>query len=1033
MESQVAQLISHQTNPDNYVRTRAEQEFDQLVRADPSQALCTLVVVGTSPHLDLVVRQGALLHVKRLVPKFWSPAFDSYEGPSTIAPSAKQYVRDGLLRLVGDADSKIRNSASYAITQISAVDYPDEWPTLLGDLYAIATDKASTAYQVLGSLAVLQDLFDDLIPDEQFFEGGVSERILQTCEMILTSDAYNFQIKAQTLKLLRTVVDIFNSAEVSDHPARKQFVDQVVPRLVDLFAAMAAQVVGNEALLRSLVIVGLKNELYGCLSALANTFPKLVAPHAPRLLDTTVRELATTAAVYVPLLGAEDIEAATNAQFSDLGEFQSVHIERIDSSELLASAVAGTIAFLQALCDLPGTFLPEAMVRELCALLVQFNVLPREAQAGYEADFNEFVSVETELTIETGTVVRDATRDLLETANTELNGAMVAELVQQLTAQVRADAADATVESTAYLLMCLFSNEAELQPSFEPEKLLKFLLQLILEQFHRAQLLAARLIMLVPKFLMKYEPYLKEYAVPTLEQILDLPLDADHELVDAAVLIAFQYFNHFIPSSQFSTGIQTRLLQLVKQLMDSATEDTNIMLLEALTIIINIDNRALATDEATLVLCMNLGFRDCSNFSLTSSTLECVEDLLKGIPEESYVGLCYKALPPLLKVVGDSNGEYSPELDLALQVLAVFLKGPAGQNEGGQGAVGALPEDVFQAVFPSICSLILKCDDDEVLQSSSEVFNVLLSKGSPQIRAYRDAASGATGNELLLKIVSKFLSPAMSDRAIVRLGDLIVLLIENFSTESSVWQHFQEILQAATLRLLAAKEMITIENLVLIFNTLTVLQPQQTVDFLAGFAVDGQSALEKVLPVWLQAFEVMRGYDRILSNIRAFIEIYKLDDARLKRTLVNGDVLPNQVPDDVIVTRSMARKMPIRYEQVGADVKIVRLLLNEYKFQVRSAQKTEQAQNAQPADDDDDGWEDLDDVGVPSFEQLQQYVHEDEHTGRTPADNNGDEIRQLLAAFFKECTAKNLGGFQDVYARLGDEDKRFLTEYVAFT
>ncbi|KAG7822377.1 hypothetical protein KL909_004065 [Ogataea angusta] len=1025
MESQVAQLISHQTNPDNYVRARAEQEFDQLVRADPSQALCTLVVVGTSPHLDLAVRQGALLHVKRLVPKFWSPAFDSYEGPSTIAATAKQYVRDGLLKLVGDADSKIRNSASYAITQISAVDYPDEWPSLLSDLYAAATDKASTAYQVLGSLAVLQDLFDDLIPDEQFFEGGVSVRILQTCEMILTSDSYNFQIKAQTLRLLKTVVDIFNSAEVSDHPARKQFVDQVVPRLVDLFAAMAAQLVENEALLRSLVIVGLKNELYGCLSALANTFPKLVAPHAPRLLDTAVRELASTAAVYVPLLAAQDIEAATNAQFSDVTEFQSVHIERIDSSELLATAVAGTIAFLQALADLPDTLLPEATVHELCSLLVQLNVLPREAQAGYEADYNEFVSVETELTIETGTVVRDATRDLLETANTELNGAMVAELVRRLTAQARADAADASVESTAYLLLCLFSNEAELQPSFEPAKLLDFLLQLVPEQFHHAQLLSARLIMLVPKFLMKYEPYLKEYGVRALEQILSLPLDADHELVVAAVLIAFQYFNHFIPSAQFTTDIQTRLLQLVKQLADSAAEDTNIMLLEALTIIINIDNRALAADEATLMLCMNLGFRDCSNFSLTASALECVEDLLKGLPEHTYVGLCYKALPPLLKVVGDSNGEYSAELDLALQVLAVFLKGPGSED-------AAVPQDVFQAVFPSICGLILKCDDDEVLQSSSEVFNVLLSRGSPQIRAYRDAASGATGNELLLKIVSKFLSPAMSDRAIVRLGDLIVLLITNFSSESSVWQHFQDILRAATLRLLAAKEMITIENLVLVFNTLTVLQPQQTVDFLAGFAVDGGSALEKVLPVWLQAFEVMRGYDRILSNIRAFIEMYRLDDARLKRTLVNGDVLPNQVPDDVIVTRSMARKMPLRYEQVGADVKIVRLLLNEYKFQVRSAQKTEQAETAQPPDDDD-GWEDLDDVGVPSFEQLQQYVHEDEHTGRTLADNHGDEIRQLLAAFFKECTAKNLCGFQDVYARLGDEDKRFLTEYVAFT
>ncbi|KAH3681902.1 hypothetical protein WICPIJ_007132, partial [Wickerhamomyces pijperi] len=68
-----------------------------------------------------------------------------------------------------------------------------------------------------------------------------------------------------------------------------------------------------------------------------------------------------------------------------------------------------------------------------------------------------------------------------------------------------------------------------------------------------------------------------------------------------------------------------------------------------------------------------------------------------------------------------------------------------------------------------------------------------------------------------------------------------------------------------------------------------------------------------------------------------------------------GDVIPNQIPDDVIVTRSMSKKMPIKYEQIGADVKIIKLLLSEFKFQEKSAQRAQHAQQVQKPDSDDDG------------------------------------------------------------------------------
>ncbi|KAH3670732.1 hypothetical protein OGAPHI_001247 [Ogataea philodendri] len=1032
MESQVVQLISYQTSSDNYTRTRAEQEFDQLSRSDPSQTLYTLVVVGTSDQVDFGVRQAALLHIKRLVPKFWSPAFDSYEGPSTVQTEAKQFIRDGLLKLVGDPDSKIRNSASYAITQIAAVDYPDEWPSLLSNLYDMVTDTKSTPSQVLGSLGVLQDLFDDLIPEEQFFEGGVSMRIMQTAELILNSDSSTHQIKAQTLKLLKTVIEILNTAEISGNQARAQFVDQVVPHVLDLLANIAAGFVHDKSSLDSLFVAGLKNELYGCLTSLVTSFPRVAESINGRLLETVLEEINNMASVYVPFLTVEDMDAAINSAFRDSKEFQASQTERIESSKSLVTLIASEIEFLQSLLDLSNDVVPGPVLQKLCALLVQLSGLPVEAQSGFEDDFNEFVSVETELSIETGTAVRDAAKDLLESVTASTNQSMINQLVQTFTTQVHEGADWRLLESTAYLLMCLFSNDTGSEDAnvpFKLQDLLEFVINLIPAHIGDSQLFVSRLVLLVPKYILRYESQLETFSVSSLEQILAVVHKLDHgfEIVKAASLISFQYFNHFVRSSQFSEQTQSQLLDLVNQIMNDATEDANIMILESLTIIININNTALVQNEAIFNLCLTIGFRDCSNYSLTASTLECIEDLLKDIPQENYLNLCYKGLEPLLKIIADSKGQYSPELDLSLQVLTVFIKGP---NQDSQ-----IPQDVFQFLFPEICNLILSCDDDETLQSSSEVFNGLLAKSSQFIMSYRDPASGTSGDELVLKILSKFLSPSMSDRAIVRLGDLVVLLIQNFSSEASVWQYFEDILKAVTLRLISAKEMITIENLVLIFNTLTVQQPQQTIDFLANFSVDNRPALEKVIPVWLQSFEVMRGYDKILSNIKAFIEIYKLNDQRLKSFAVNGDVIPNQIPDDVIVTRSMSKKMPIKYEQIGADVKIIKLLLSEFKFQEKSAQRAQHAQQVQKpdSDDDDDGWEDLDEVGVPTFEQLRQYAEEDEQTGRSVADNNGDDIRQLLGSFFKECTARNTSGFHEIYSLLSEEDKRFLTEYVAFT
>ncbi|GMF06262.1 unnamed protein product [Ambrosiozyma monospora] len=107
------------------------------------------------------------------------------------------------------------------------------------------------------------------------------------------------------------------------------------------------------------------------------------------------------------------------------------------------------------------------------------------------------------------------------------------------------------------------------------------------------------------------------------------------------------------------------------------------------------------------------------------------------------------------------------------------------------------------------------------------------------------------------------------------------------------------------------------------------------------------SSLLKILPIWFQAFEIMRGYSKIKSNIEAFIKIYKLHSPILSQIQVDGDQqqpLEGQGPggdEQLIITRSMSKKLKLKFIQIPVPVKLIKLLLQELRFQISSFEKRE--------------------------------------------------------------------------------------------
>lgn len=196
---------------------------------------------------------------------------------------------------------------------------------------------------------------------------------------------------------------------------------------------------------------------------------------------------------------------------------------------------------------------------------------------------------------------------------------------------------------------------------------------------------------------------------------------------------------------------------------------------------------------------------------------------------------------------------------------------------------------------------------------------------------------------------------------------------------------------------------------------------------------ENKSGLALVLPIWFLSFEITRGYEKIKQNTLALGKIFTLNSESVQSLIVDGDIIPYQ--GELIRTRSMTKAMPDQYTQITAPQKILKLLISELNFQCQQPNANdylpEVGDDGEDDDGGDDGWEDMDDIGVPNYEKLKSYVDSD-HDEEYDDQKGNDDLKIILVQFFKECTAKNLGNFQKYYELLDDDEKKILTENIAF-
>lgn len=1057
MESQVQALLQQVQSADNARRSAAEQTLSELFVADPSSTAQVFISIAADAHKhQLVTRQSCLLYLKKVVPVFWSAGFQSFTGPA-INTHVKQQIRDALLLLISsDHDSRIRNGAIYCVVQIAAVDFPDEWPGLLEHIYGSMLADNSSSVSLVGGLHLLQEIFDDLVTEELFFARGVGITTIQNCMKILDNENKSgAEVKALAANLYTSCLTQLQSPDVLDDPSKVETLKPHFKEITSLLQKLLSVEMGHT----SHHDFELRTALYVISCTLIGEFQEDLIPDD---FVSNVHALAINDLIRISKIYAEVSvlrSSSTSIQFDNDVSIHEVFNHLLTELYQLLITISTSSSD-----DLSGSrYLSESLEYFGSAILTT-ALIPHEKESEYLADFNNFVVDETGLSPDY--TVRNAIFEYLTEANEFEFKQLKNWIWLKIAALSPTDSDWRSNEALYYLFKCIAGSEFEFVDSQvnDQSQVLEVLnmfittLQTNSNLGDQVFLLKARIIDVIPEFLNSFKSIISisDFGVKVLQETLNYVKESSFSLLKVALLNTVVPYNTILDFKSIasnnlalSTGIYNDIFTIVTQLLEDAAEDTPSLLSESLTQAFKLHEHTI--DDLNLLIA--IVSKDPSDIQLIVEMEDALEALFDGISHFKFNQYLTDILPKLIHTIDSeglqNNGEYSTSLNLSLQILSNFVS--AIPNPSASDRYEPVSQEQFNLIFERISYLISLTADDQILQICGEIYNSLLVR----IRhvEWFDL-------NVVLKVLSKFFSPDLSDSAVLNVGSLVVSILTRFnssSTQAVSNEVLSEILEATSKRLLVTENISTIENFLNVLCFMVSINVKQTLIFLNNFGI-----LDRVLNTWFKNFDILKGHERIKLNCESLIKIYLFigevetdgeDNSEIlgiiKNLKVDGDELLNNFDKDVIVTRSMRKTMS--FEQIPVFFKIIKLLITELNSQIVGNsgdailekdldhfQEDEDEDHHDHdhdhddcdgddvvVDDEDEGWEDVEDIG-DDFDKLKSYIDIDNKQG-----DKSDELKSLLIGFFKQVASQNILNFKEIYENyLNDQERQILTENI---
>ncbi|KAG4416084.1 hypothetical protein IFR04_010787 [Cadophora malorum] len=1030
MEDQLLSLLADTQLSAEAPRKQAEQHLEQA-KTNPAFP-GSLAAIASHSSVSPQIRQSALLLLRTFVERNWSGESD--DGPAVqIDEQVKEALRVQMLELAtsGDADRKIKSAASYVVSKIANVDYPDQWPNLLPAILHLIPN--ATDDQLHGALKVLSDLVEDSLSEDQFF--SVARDIVKVVYDVAVSDSRKLLLRALAVSVFRGTFDIMDMVKDEHGPEVKGFADEVLnawsPFFMDIMKkTLPARPAGGDEGYESgrddhpeawRGLIALKLQVVKTLMKIRAVFPQLLLPQSPVLFSATWAELSLLQENYQDMYVDNDeqgrLEDADGLPYT----LDFLVLEELDflQSCLRAPPVQKELeAQLQQQGGVSGT----SWVMDVMKLAVGYAQIPKEEEDLWDIDVNLFLAEETSVTA--NYTARTACGDLLIKLGEWLHQGALEGLLAYTQVLFAAESATwRTKEASLFLLTQILSDFLDVEKAIAPEvaaaylPLIDYSINRTEEPLFRARgyLIAGILVQSIP-----------DVALGLLDRTIKGVNDDEAEVVKVSCIKSLQ---GFINARTVPADRQVPIVACIseylyaKDLTDlEDADDLLLTLVETLRAAITMDPRITITgDSGALDLLFVLAKHGAATFQLTMLVSETFEEIVTSLSSgDSYTALCAKVLPSLTGAfdVGNMTGD-DPLVELATELLTVLT----------QNGSEPLPPGYIAAALPKLNRLLMATVEGGVLRPGAEAIKYMLMHDHQQVFAWHDEAN-RSGLEVCLIIIDKLLSPAIEDNAASEVGGLAAELVEKAGQER-LGPYLEQLLRAVASRLATAEAAPFIQSLILVFARLSLVGAQDVVEFLAQIEINGQNGLQVVLSKWLENSINFAGYDEIRQNVIALSKLFTLNDQRVVQTMVKGDLI---IPkSDRIMTRSQAKLNPDQFTIIPAPLKILKVLIEELSSAAghASSAAAAAAAAAEFADEeaDDDGWEDVHtnvlDLGLGSTKAELMAYGEGQGSFTRQRD---DETQAYLTEFFIRAGRENLAEFNALYEALSVEEKGKLQE-----
>jgi importin-9 len=383
--------------------------------------------------------------------------------------------------------------------------------------------------------------------------------------------------------------------------------------------------------------------------------------------------------------------------------------------------------------------------------------------------------------------------------------------------------------------------------------------------------------------------------------------------------------------------------------------------------------------------------------------------------------------PILAEVFGNPNNEQLPGVVETAADIATSLV---------INSSWPLSEVIMNQVFPLICSRMVTTLDNSFMQSGCSALLGFIRCAKEHLLAWNDGQ--ANGVQYILRSLHRVLDPSLADPAALYLGPLISKLLENLGNQ--LGDGVPQILTAALVRLRSAKLSSLQQSLILVFIKLMRSNPSETVQFLNGAQVDGQSGLQFLLTTWLAMHEEFHGSYHIKNSIFAMSKLFG-------ESVLDNVAVPGDLAVDTSKGRSSRSKAKAAERQMEPlKVRIFKLLVREHMVIIEDFTRHPDPDSGEDDYDVDNDGGDLDmgqfeDQGS-SFQDYEDAFDEglmddayDDDEEETDPDVVADPVykinlKEYIEGFLQELLQQNQQAFNMFASQLTEAEQDHLRKFV---